>query len=969
MAETKAEDDDDEGFGDFKFASFPNQTTVRSDQINGRSSNATDDDEWGDFVEFPPRSDLSSGISHTQSPPISSEPSKPIYPFGLFPDQSTKPSQSMPTVSSRVESESTQWAKPKGALPLSLFGDVEDEEEQSDVVDPPVVDAKDSSADKHVGNVKNGSNIYLGGGINDIFANMYSQSQQIKTQNESNSNLNGTNSNPEGVYMNMNGLIMNLSGLNSNSDFVAGNKDFDVFTNLYNQSQKRKAENGLNSNSNELNSDINAAISNLSGLNSNPNGLNSDLYASFSNLRVLNSNSDGLDSNLTASTSNLSGLNSNLNGLNWDLKASTSNLRVFDSNFDGLNLNSDLVGGNEEFDGDDDGWEFKDAYSELEVEDGNPKVDRKEKENSEVTAYSFGFGNGSLGSIDLFAASNGLSSKSSEVDIGFDFKPLTVAQNGFSSNSYFKSEKNNDENGLNSDPVVRSADCDESFGGFKYAFPETGLKQEEEPKANDLSHSEVGVLRFDGKIQGNELKSENHKGALPLSIFGDEELEIDDSLDSQDVFMYKPAPSPRNGINYQGSKVSINDILSNLYSQAEQIPSVDSTQKPTENGFDPIGTVFDSNLVNGDDDFDDSAWEFKDASSQTSAKDETSLSPGDAHQNYSNKLKLDNYVDFYCRLKDELCFVATCHLDSLKKARSSAALSGEDVRVAALDVEIQEACEELRQENIISNEDYSEDHPPRDICLNKFLEVLNEPKFQVLESEYNLSRRLQLAEKDFRSAIELMKHATSILNVLTLGSMDEQSSYISTWSKMISVSAEELKHGAWIWKQSSEKNVQTRILSEPRGKQFIFALGEVYRVVAVIGASARLYKPWILSSSVDPTSIYALLEECYTLWSHSGLEEALRSISDPIDVEYDRKVKALLESIKYIHDLDALALGNHAFSQEEPKCRLSALPSGAVPDMKMAAWNGEQYFLTLANLWANLISCDPPELPCIHVGQ
>ncbi|KAA8536878.1 hypothetical protein F0562_029356 [Nyssa sinensis] len=688
MAETKAEDDDEEGFGDFTFASFPNQITVHSDQINSRISTTTDDDEWGDFVEYPSRSDLSSGISHTQSPPISSEPSKPFDPFGFSQDHSTKPSQSMPTVPSRVESERTQWVKPKGALPLSLFGDEEDEDDKSDVVDPSVVDAKDSSADKHV-------------------------------------------------------------------------------------------------------------------------------------------------------------------------------------------------------------------------------------------------------------ASNGFSSKSSEVDIGFDFKPLTVAQNGFSSDSYSKSEQSNIENGLNSDPVVGSADSSESFGEFKYSFSESGLKQGEEPKVNDLSHSEVGLLSFDGKTQGNEFRSENHIGALPLSIFGDEELETDDSLNSKDIFI-----------------------------QAPQIPSVDSTQKPTENGFNSVGTVSDLNLVNGDDDFDDSSWEFKDGSSQTGAKDQTSLlSPGDAHHNYSNKLKLDNYVDFYCRLKDELCFVARCHLDSLKKARNAASLSGEDVKVAALDVEIQEACKELRQQNIISNDVYSEDHPVRDICLNTFLEVLNEPKFQVLESEYDLLRRLQLAEKDFRSAIELMKHATSILNVLLLGSMEEQTSYISTWSKMASVSAEELKHGAWIWKQSSEKNVQTQILSEPRGKQFIFALGEVYRVVAVIGASARLYKPWILSSSVDRTSIYALLEECYAIWSHSGLEEALRSMSDPIDVEYDRKVTALLESIKYIHDLHELTLGDHVFSPQESICQLSALPLGAVPDMKTVVWNGEHYFLTLANLWANLISCDPPNLPRIHSCQ
>lgn len=33
--------------------------------------------------------------------------------------------------------------------------------------------------------------------------------------------------------------------------------------------------------------------------------------------------------------------------------------------------------------------------------------------------------------------------------------------------------------------------------------------------------------------------------------------------------------------------------------------------------------------------------------------------------------------------------------------------------------------------------------------------------------------------------------------------------------------------------------------------------------------------------------------------------------------------------------------------------------------LRLVVWNGEHYFLTLANLWANLISCDSPKLPRI----
>ncbi|CAK9160132.1 unnamed protein product [Ilex paraguariensis] len=207
-----------------------------------------------------------------------------------------------------------------------------------------------------------------------------------------------------------------------------------------------------------------------------------------------------------------------------------------------------------------------------------------------------------------------------------------------------------------------------------------------------------------------------------------------------------------------------------------------------------------------------------------------------------------------------------------------------------------------------------------------------------------------------------------MLKILTLGSMDEQSNYVSTWLQIISVCAQELKHGSLIWKQSLEKDVRLWILSQTRGKRFILALGEIYRVVVVLGASAKLYKPWILSSSVDSAQLNVLFEECHALWSSSGLKEALLSISDPIGSEYFSTVEALTHSIEYVYNLDALALANLVFKGQEAVCQLSALTAGVVPGMKMVIWNGERYFLTLANLWANLISCDPPKLPLLHVG-
>ncbi|KAI8547927.1 hypothetical protein RHMOL_Rhmol07G0233300 [Rhododendron molle] len=597
--------------------------------------------------------------------------------------------------------------------------------------------------------------------------------------------------------------------------------------------------------------------------------------------------------------------------------------------------------------------DFEGAFTENGL---NQEVGRKEEGNLGVTGSSFEFGDGSKGS-DLFLSSNGFSVQPREVDISVNFKQLTVAQNGFSSDSLFESEKKDTENGLNSDRVVGIVESDESFGDFEGAFTETGLNQE------------VSCLFLGPSFSlcwRNETVSDNHKGALPLSIFCDEEL-TDDSPNIQDAFTFKPS-YPRNGINSQGSNISINDLISNLYYQAEQIPPVDDTGKHTGNGLDSSNEVMDLSLVNSDDDFEDSSWDFKDASIQTSTIDQTSLrAQGDTCDNFPTNSDMINFRDFYCKLKDELSTVCRGHLNNLMRDKHAAGLSGEDAKVAAIEKEIKEACKELHDGNIYS-EECSDDELPRDVSLKEFIEV-SKLKFQVLESEFGLSGRLHLAEQDLRSAVELMKHTTSMLDVLTLGSTEDQGIYVSTWSKMISVCAQELKHGSWIWKQLVEKNIESKILSEPQGKGFILALGEIYRVVAVLGASTKLYKPWILSSSRDSTSIYALLEECYTLWSTSGIKEALQDISDPIDFEYHSTVKALWESIRFIDGHDELTLGNRTLNQQVSVCRLSLLTSEAVPEIRMVLWNGNYYFLPLANFWANLINCDPPELPYLDVGS
>lgn len=160
-----------------------------------------------------------------------------------------------------------------------------------------------------------------------------------------------------------------------------------------------------------------------------------------------------------------------------------------------------------------------------------------------------------------------------------------------------------------------------------------------------------------------ESKLENHKGALPLSIFGDEELEIDESSNTEDIIVPHNASYSKNDRS-PDSNISINDLISNLYSKAEQTSPV---QVPNSSSFNPQDSVSNSNLLNGDDDLDDGEWEFKDGSPQMRIYNDISLlTSEDPPQRSFSNLNLDNYLDLYSKLRNKLCFHAKCHLDDLK---------------------------------------------------------------------------------------------------------------------------------------------------------------------------------------------------------------------------------------------------------------------------------------------------------------
>ncbi|XP_039029688.1 uncharacterized protein LOC120163962 [Hibiscus syriacus] len=555
--------------------------------------------------------------------------------------------------------------------------------------------------------------------------------------------------------------------------------------------------------------------------------------------------------------------------------------------------------------------------------------------------------------VSFFGTSVGISNKSGEWNLGFSFSP-----------SFESQKKQNDTKNVEiSSSVGKTIGSDEISWAFKDATSGNGSETKEELKVADASSSGVEVFSFGNHIQGNEDASKKSKGAFPLSIFGDEEVETEDPLRYEDISIKHD--NLRADIKDTHPNTSINDLISSLYSQADKKAPLNQISEPSENGLLSSHIVVGSDLANGDNNFDDDSWEFKDAVSGTRGENRnSSFGFGESYETYSTKTKLNDYVDFYSKLTSELCFVALSHLDIMKKDKSIAALSGEDCEVKAIEKEIQDLCNELQKDDIIS-EVAKENLRSRSIHLGEYAKVLQEEKFQVLESEYQLSEKLSLAEKYVASAVELLGHAASTLKILKLRSIEDQSNYVATWSRILSVCELELKQGAMIWKQSLQNNIHDELLSKHQGRQYILALGEIFRVVRIVGSlSSKLYKPWILFSSENHTNFLALVRECFTVWSSSGLEDALQSLTDSTDLKYD--VEGLLGSIRIIHDPDARELYKQVFYGQEPTCCLSGLTAAAVPGLKMVLWDGRHYFVTIVNLWANLISRDPPNLPQIH---
>lgn len=148
------EEEDDETFGDFTFATFPNQPIPsKSNQGNP----ADEDDGWGDFV------------NHSNQ--INNGSSKPFDPFVVSTDPTVKHVNGNNGIA-------VQANKHRGAIPLSIFGEEDGGEEE------PASTANDffSKKTNSGGAVKSGSN---SNGISDLISNLYNQQPQVNSQNGS----------------------------------------------------------------------------------------------------------------------------------------------------------------------------------------------------------------------------------------------------------------------------------------------------------------------------------------------------------------------------------------------------------------------------------------------------------------------------------------------------------------------------------------------------------------------------------------------------------------------------------------------------------------------------------------------------------------------------------------------------------------------------------------------------------------
>lgn len=388
---------------------------------------------------------------------------------------------------------------------------------------------------------------------------------------------------------------------------------------------------------------------------------------------------------------------------------------------------------------------------------------------------------------------------------------------------------------------------------------------------------------------------------------------------------------------------------------------------------------------NNDDDLDSSGWEFKDAFSKPNSKPTVhnfGISGGhglDQTDQCTNSLeasddKLRELAVFYTKLRTESHSFALTHLSSLEEALLVATKFNNVEVAATITKEIQAAKKKLGEANDLLKPCKIEEHQLKNASIEAMLEHLQHSSVHAFESVFNLSLLISSAKEDLRAAVDLYIHTVFVL-ILISTSVKDQAAYLNVWTTMTSVCATELGHGFNVWSRALNANVNMHILTHPQGKSYYASLMEVFKVSEILRSSVKLYRPWMLLNPDQAKDISLNLTNCMAAWVESGLKEAVcnslanYNIENPLSSTTLKNIDDILkgvESMEQIHLANALC---SAVRENQQVCRLSLLPAKVFEGFKVADWSGQYYFLALANLWANCVSCEPPQLPVIEFSH
>ncbi|KAF7071557.1 hypothetical protein CFC21_076842 [Triticum aestivum] len=333
-------------------------------------------------------------------------------------------------------------------------------------------------------------------------------------------------------------------------------------------------------------------------------------------------------------------------------------------------------------------------------------------------------------------------------------------------------------------------------------------------------------------------------------------------------------------------------------------------------------------------------------------------------ENHSIKSGSDNIlVDFYHKLREESMAMIFQYNKDIKEAQKNSAHSDGNKKETAIEREIQEIWEKLR-DSLLAEGFRIEEQPSRDESISGLLNSTKEEHIKDFEQHYHLADKIALAQHDMSLAVELYKHSVSTLHTLGLASKEEQCDYVAAWYSMFLSCAQELQHGAVLWQESCHAKVHDLVISE--GANWFVALGEIYRVARLLHLSLQYFKPWVLADPGMFSKMLACWDSCINAWT-SGLETALKTVVDSNHLAAPAG-KALLESIISINELE-VANFQHCLANNELTCRLTLLPTGLLQGGKVVVWNGNHYFVKVANFWANRVSSDPPRLSLVHISS